>query len=231
MNTTTDFNCKGCNRDTHPSYMARYGGYCLECENAGVPHYLEQIDGLQGELKQATDALAALRAELADMTADRDSESRWAKQYHDNWVGVCNTLAGVEGSLRLTTEHLRRTEQERDAARAELQTAQAFLADWLMGDRFAELWQDNRRLIWDTTTDMWLVQSESKQLYRGESIGDALAALAPAPTAERTGGTGGRCSALNESGERCALPAGHKGDHTLLMATDNMWHGFGGTEA
>lgn len=48
--------CKGCRQPTHPSYIDRYGGYCLDCDNAGVSERDEQIENL----KQENERLAKL---------------------------------------------------------------------------------------------------------------------------------------------------------------------------
>lgn len=41
-----DQTCKNCKCVTHPAYLARYDGYCLDCDNAGVP----EKDAVIGEL-------------------------------------------------------------------------------------------------------------------------------------------------------------------------------------
>lgn len=159
---TDDPPCKGCKQPTHPSYIARYGGYCLDCENAGVPDLMEELDGTRGELRQANERIddyqqtvtvlrdairfkdgqieelknrlrlnpyvcevcftssfepcvketkgavkdpsleaidgymccgyCAMYEQLVAATADRDSEMRWAKQYHDDWVKARDEL-------------------------------------------------------------------------------------------------------------------------------------------
>ena len=40
--------CVNCHQPTHPHYIHKYGGYCLECENAGVPALKEQIAEMVG---------------------------------------------------------------------------------------------------------------------------------------------------------------------------------------
>ncbi len=37
-------------------------------------------------LPEAMAEIERLQAELTDMTAERDSETRWAKHYHDKWI-------------------------------------------------------------------------------------------------------------------------------------------------
>ncbi len=56
--------CKGCKQETHPAYLSRYGGYCLDCSNAGVPELMEQIDGMEGEARQAQERIAVLETAM-----------------------------------------------------------------------------------------------------------------------------------------------------------------------
>ena len=42
--------CKGCSRRTHPYYVKKYHGYCLECSNCGVPERDDQIAALKEEV-------------------------------------------------------------------------------------------------------------------------------------------------------------------------------------
>jgi len=68
--------CKGCKADNHPAYDKRYGGYCLDCHNAGVPELDDQIRELttqRDELLKAAkkyvehfgDPLKCLRSAIA----------------------------------------------------------------------------------------------------------------------------------------------------------------------
>jgi len=79
---------------------------------------------IKGYLKPAEDEINRLRAEIATMTAERDSEQRWAQQYH---------------------EAAAQFEIERDAARAEVERLRAALglisgcnADDTYSDTFLE---------------------------------------------------------------------------------------------
>ena len=49
--------CSNCKQETHPAYLARYGGLCLDCSNAGVEDLTERIAALEADN-------AALRAEV-----------------------------------------------------------------------------------------------------------------------------------------------------------------------
>lgn len=59
MNHETDKKCKGCKRETHPAYLSRYDGYCLDCENTGVPERDERIAELESECDALKEALSA----------------------------------------------------------------------------------------------------------------------------------------------------------------------------
>jgi hypothetical protein len=61
----------------------------------------------------------ALRADLADMTADRDSEQRWANEYHGKLTEAEKRIAVIEEELTLTN-HLN-SELINDAVDDELQ--------------------------------------------------------------------------------------------------------------
>lgn len=39
--------CKNCLRSNHPHYDKKYGGYCLECSNAGVPELAARAAALE----------------------------------------------------------------------------------------------------------------------------------------------------------------------------------------
>jgi len=54
--------CKGCKADNHPAYDKRYGGYCLDCHNAGVP----ERDDQTSELTEQRDELLALVKDYID---------------------------------------------------------------------------------------------------------------------------------------------------------------------
>lgn len=45
--------CKNCKRDTHPHFIKRYHGYCLECDNAGAPEKDERIAELETGIRVA----------------------------------------------------------------------------------------------------------------------------------------------------------------------------------
>ena len=51
--------CKGCSRRTHPYYVKKYHGYCLECSNCGVPERDDQIAALKEEVERLTGKLVS----------------------------------------------------------------------------------------------------------------------------------------------------------------------------
>ena len=65
--------CKGCKQVTHPAYTYRYGGYCLDCSNQGVPGLHEEIDGLQGEARQSQQRIAQLETEIWALERENDA--------------------------------------------------------------------------------------------------------------------------------------------------------------
>lgn len=67
-NTRYDHGC-------HPAYAKRYGGYCLECANAGVDELMEVNLAAEAELAALRDRLAAAEAELSMESGLRES---WA---------------------------------------------------------------------------------------------------------------------------------------------------------
>lgn len=56
--------CKGCYRQTHPAYLDRYDGYCLDCSNQGVDERDERIAALESELAASQAREARLREAL-----------------------------------------------------------------------------------------------------------------------------------------------------------------------
>jgi hypothetical protein len=58
--------CKGCKRATHPAYLSRYDGYCLDCSNQGVPELHEEIERLESRLLTAEQMVVALEGLVSD---------------------------------------------------------------------------------------------------------------------------------------------------------------------
>ena len=56
--------CKNCHQPTHPHYIHKYGGYCLDCANAGVPELRERITELEMEKVELENEKAELREAL-----------------------------------------------------------------------------------------------------------------------------------------------------------------------
>lgn len=80
------------NKPNKPTYEE------LEIELAEARAYADKLaaglpDGmLPKDVENLREANLALATELAIMTEDRDSETRWAKEYFDNWQSVNKQL-------------------------------------------------------------------------------------------------------------------------------------------
>jgi hypothetical protein len=59
----------------HPYYFKKYGGYCLECANAGVPDLIERIENWRAWVAKIIgfDHVATSKTD-AHMRADIDAE-------------------------------------------------------------------------------------------------------------------------------------------------------------
>lgn len=43
--------CKNCKKQTHPHFLRKYKGYCLECNNAGVPEFLDEREAMRAAIR------------------------------------------------------------------------------------------------------------------------------------------------------------------------------------
>lgn len=83
--------CKGCKRKTHPAYVKRYGGYCLECSNAGVP--------------ERDDEIARLRAVIHELCeCRREFDSLGDPGYTVQQEHVRRTIAAWDAAMKVDKE-------------------------------------------------------------------------------------------------------------------------------
>ena len=70
----SDNPCKNCHQPTHPHYIHKYGGYCLDCSNAGVRELRERIAELEAKAERM--AVHILKLEkLAGLAPRRAKEA------------------------------------------------------------------------------------------------------------------------------------------------------------
>lgn len=72
MENPQDLKCKGCKRETHPAYLDRYDGYCLDCSNAGVPERDEEIEKLERDASAMAMTIRDLRDEFGSLRYHAD---------------------------------------------------------------------------------------------------------------------------------------------------------------
>jgi hypothetical protein len=80
-NTRYDHEC-------HPHYARKYNGYCLDCENAGIPERDEELDRVRAQLAAAEKERARLSAQV-DMIA---GDLRIAEKERDEARAALNEL-------------------------------------------------------------------------------------------------------------------------------------------
>lgn len=82
-------NCRNTHyaHECHPSYAARYDGYCLDCWNAGVPELVERVQMLHG----AGNKVERLEAEAARLRAENDELRKSTPECPDSGVALVET--------------------------------------------------------------------------------------------------------------------------------------------
>ena len=60
--------CKNCRKPTHPTYIRKYHGFCLECSNAGVDELLAAMDQLKAEVERLKAEIDRLKAGLRELS-------------------------------------------------------------------------------------------------------------------------------------------------------------------
>lgn len=62
-------------------------------------------------MKDLAERCARAEAELERVTADRDNETKWAKQYHDDWVKVRDELERVQKQAAAMQEAIKQAHE------------------------------------------------------------------------------------------------------------------------
>ena len=68
--------CKNCKRTTHPAYLRKYGGYCLDCSNAGIQDKDEEIIELRNKLAEAELLKESLFKQIQGLSAQLAQRTR-----------------------------------------------------------------------------------------------------------------------------------------------------------
>lgn len=134
----------------------------MKCKRCGADE-----DRINGYCSAYCEDIAELEADLAEMTADRDSEQRWAGQYHADWVRERNRAEKLAAEVERLKEEIKlitapaaegggalqwwknRTEKaEADRALALKAVKHAYLKHCLNSDHIG--WEELDQLLLDT---------------------------------------------------------------------------------
>ena len=89
--------CKNCGQPTHPNHIHKYGGYCLDCSNAGVPELRERIEELEAEVKAGASLTAKYTDKCMALEAALKPFDRWpAESVSISWGTILAWI--VEGA-------------------------------------------------------------------------------------------------------------------------------------
>jgi chromosome segregation ATPase len=161
-------------------------------QKPGLPSREETTTAVSGVVS-ADKLIADLRAELAEMTADRDSECRWAAEYLGDLTDTQAELAAAQAELAtlkvqydLAYELAMDEREDRKKARAEVERLQKEMdgivsLDELMVEKCQQIKAENARLRaeLDKTHDAiryTLAQLEyMRMLWGGEGVTDGIA--------------------------------------------------------
>ena len=75
--------CKNCQKPTHPTYIRKYHGFCLECSNAGVDEMQAAMDELKAEVARLKAEVARLNAGLRELSGVDDIEPPVGEAVYD----------------------------------------------------------------------------------------------------------------------------------------------------
>lgn len=173
MSDTKELNCKGCGREAHPAYLERYGSYCLDCSNQGVPERDQQLSDAHAQnvalvsmLKEARQSLVFHIATLNLNGMTADEFSKFLEKHPNSRPRIIEQMDNV---ISQTPDAMRDAEAKREtviqAAREFYQETGGILAA-AMGRMFAQ-------------HETYWVQRLDNAQFKQSMLGDALKALEP----------------------------------------------------